>query len=57
MIPSRKAANPVSLKPKLVPIGVKAPDFTLPNAMEGDITLSDYRGGSCVVLVFLRGFM
>jgi peroxiredoxin len=47
----------VAIEPKLVPVGVQAPDFTLPNAMGGDITLSDYRGKACVVLVFLRGFM
>ncbi len=47
----------MAIEPKLVPIGVQAPDFTLPNAMGEEITLSDYRGRSCVVLVFLRGFM
>ena len=38
-----------------VSVGSTAPDFTLPNAMGGDISLSDYRGKRCVVLVFLRG--
>ena len=52
-----RQVKPVAIKPKLVPVGVQAPDFTLPNAIGGDITLSDYRGRACVVLVFLRGFM
>ena len=47
----------MSIEPKLVPVGAPAPDFTLPNAVGEDITLSGYRGTSCVVLVFLRGFM
>ena len=47
----------MAIEPKLVPVGVQAPDFTLSNAMGGDITLSDFRGRACVVLVFLRGFM
>jgi peroxiredoxin len=54
---SERQVKPVALEPKLVPVGVQVPDFTLPNAMGGDITLSDYRGLACVVLVFLRGFM
>jgi peroxiredoxin len=44
------------VEPKLVPIGSVAPDFTLPEAAGGDVTLSSYRGKACVVLVFLRGF-
>ncbi|MCH7801006.1 MAG: redoxin domain-containing protein [Chloroflexi bacterium] len=38
-----------------VPVGSTAPDFTLSDAMGGDISLSDYQGKRCVVLVFLRG--
>jgi peroxiredoxin Q/BCP len=38
-----------------VTTGSIAPDFTLPSAAGGEITLSSYRGRP-VVLVFLRGF-
>ena len=41
---------------KLIPVGTLAPDFTLPSADGKEITLSDYRGKSSVVLVFLRAF-
>ncbi len=34
----------------------KAPDFTLPNAHGGDVTLSQYRDDKNVVLVFYRAF-
>jgi peroxiredoxin len=44
------------IESKLVPPGSAAPDFTLPSAQGGEITLSNYRGQACVVLVFLRGF-
>ncbi len=39
-----------------VPVGSRAPDFVLPAAGGGEVSLSDYRGKRCVVLVFLRGF-
>jgi peroxiredoxin len=42
---------------RAIPYGAEAPDFTLPSATGGEISLSDYRGRHCVVLVFLRGFM
>ena len=42
---------------KLVAVGSVAPDFTLPATTGGDVSLSDYRGKRCVVLVFLRGLM
>ena len=42
---------------KLIPVGSLAPDFKLPGANGDKITLSSYRGVSCVVLVFLRGFI
>ncbi len=45
------------VEPKLVPVGSIAPDFTLPTADGDEITLSEYRGKTGVVLVFLRGFM
>ncbi len=44
------------VEPKLVPLGSVAPDFTLPSAGGGQVTLSQYRNKACVVLVFLRGF-
>ncbi len=44
------------IEPKLVPVGSVAPDFTRPAADGRTLTLSDYRGKVCVVLVFLRGF-
>jgi peroxiredoxin Q/BCP len=37
------------------PVGAPAPDFTLPQAGGGDVTLSGYRGRP-VVLAFLRGY-
>jgi peroxiredoxin len=37
------------------PAGNLAPDFTLPRAGGGDVSLSSYRGRP-VVLAFLRGF-
>lgn len=37
-------------------VGSPAPDFTLPVAGGGEITLSSYRGQP-VVLVFLRGYL
>ena len=33
-------------------VGEVAPDFTLPSASEGDITLSQYRGKKHVILSF-----
>lgn len=42
---------------KLIPVGSQAPDFTLPSNTGEEVTLASYRGVSCVVLVFLRGFM
>jgi len=41
---------------RLIPVGSQAPDFTLPANTGEEVTLSGYLG-SCVVLVFLRGFM
>lgn len=38
-----------------VPTGASAPDFTLPRAGGGDVSLSAYRGRP-VVLAFLRGY-
>jgi thioredoxin-dependent peroxiredoxin len=35
-------------------VGMKAPDFTMADAAGGQFALSDYRGKSSVVLVFLR---
>ena len=37
-------------------IGDPAPDFTLPSVEGGDISLSDYRGDSSVLLVFYRSY-
>lgn len=39
-----------------VPIDSVAPDFTLQAAGGGNISLSEYRGQRCLILVFLRGF-
>ena len=41
---------------KNVPVGSVAPDFILEAAAGGEVSLADYRGERCVVLVFLRGF-
>lgn len=41
---------------RLIPVGSVAPDFTLPDEDGEEVTLSSYRG-TCLVLVFLRGFM
>lgn len=46
----------MQIKGSLVPVGFEAPDFTLPSAGGGQVTLSEYRERACVVLVFLRGF-
>jgi hypothetical protein len=35
-----------------VEVGEKAPDFTLPSTMEGQITLSQFRGKQLVLLEF-----
>jgi len=42
--------------PNTVEVGLPAPPFALPAALGGTVSLADYRGRSCVVLVFLRGF-
>ena len=36
-------------------VGAIAPDFTLPSAAGGDVSLASYRGESNVVLIFYRG--
>jgi peroxiredoxin len=36
-------------------VGALAPDFTLPQSGDGDVSLSSYRGRA-VVLAFLRGY-
>lgn len=41
---------------KAVPVGSKAPDFTLLNWDGTEVSLSDYNESKCVILVFLRGF-
>jgi len=38
-----------------VPVGSRAPDFTLTSIEGEEVTLAGYRGRN-VVLVFLRGF-
>ncbi len=45
----------MSVPSSTVAVGTEAPDFTLPDAGGGQVTLSELRG-SPVVLVFLRGF-
>ncbi len=44
------------VKSKLVPVGSMAPDFTLLSTDGAEVSLRDYRGERCVVLVLLRGF-
>lgn len=44
------------VKSKLVPVGSMAPDFTLLSSDGAEVSLRDYRGERCVVLVLLRGF-
>ncbi len=39
-----------------VPVDSIAPDFTLQTTGGENISLSDYRGQRCLILVFLRGF-
>jgi peroxiredoxin len=43
-------------QPERVPVGAKAPDFTLASPGRADIRLADYRGRDQVLLVFLRAF-
>jgi peroxiredoxin Q/BCP len=38
-----------------VPVGAKAPDFTLPRSGGGEVSLALFRGRP-VVLAFLRGY-
>ena len=38
-----------------VSVGMEAPDFTLTSYRGDPVTLSDYRGGKDVILVFYRG--
>jgi peroxiredoxin len=38
-----------------VPVGSRAPDFSLASIQEEQVQMSDFRGKN-VVLVFLRGF-
>jgi thioredoxin-dependent peroxiredoxin len=38
-----------------VPVGARAPEFTLPRSGGGEVSLSSFRGRP-VVLVFLRGY-
>ena len=45
------------IESRLVPVGSVAPDFTLPSADGGKVTLSQFLGKQCVVLVFLRAFI
>lgn len=47
----------MAVKSKLIAVGSTAPDFTLPTTNGGDLSLIHYRNISCVILVFLRGFM
>ncbi|MSQ14167.1 MAG: redoxin domain-containing protein [Dehalococcoidia bacterium] len=37
-------------------IGSPAPEFSLAAASGATVSLADFRGRACVVLVFLRGF-
>jgi len=45
----------VSVQSTKAPVGASAPDFELPSAGGGTVSLSSFRGRP-VVLVFLRGF-
>ena len=46
----------MSVASRTVDIGDEAPDFTLPRAGGGEVSLSSLRGRP-VVLAFLRGFL
>ena len=37
-------------------VGVRAPDFRLPSSRGDEISLSDYRGQTKVVLFFVRAY-
>ena len=50
------ARGVMPVQSKLVAVGSPALDFTLPATSGSDLSLSQYRGKCCVVLVFLRGF-
>jgi len=39
-----------------VSVGDKAPDFTLHSHLDKDVTLSDYRGNTTVLVFFPRAF-
>jgi energy-coupling factor transporter transmembrane protein EcfT len=42
--------------PTALRVGEPPPDFTLPDASGGSVTLADYRGKKPVVIVFYRGY-
>jgi peroxiredoxin Q/BCP len=39
-----------------VKVGDKAPDFTLPSHLDKEVTLSDYRGKTTVLVFFPQAF-
>ena len=52
--PTPPAASSRQLPSSIPPVGVLAPDFSLPSAWGDQVTLSHYQGDRNVVLVFYR---
>ncbi|HWQ23907.1 MAG TPA: hypothetical protein VNK94_07375 [Gaiellaceae bacterium] len=46
----------MSAEPRIVRLGSDAPDFALPAPGRGTVRLSDYRGETGVLLVFMRAY-
>jgi cytochrome oxidase Cu insertion factor (SCO1/SenC/PrrC family) len=52
----KDGANLAATDLERVRVGQPAPDFTLEDVNEKNISLSDFRGKKSVVLVFYRGY-
>ena len=55
--PARRGASPASesVSSRLPLLGQRAPDFTLPSASGGSVTLSTFKGDRPVLLYFSMG--